>query len=295
VAYSPDGKRLASASRDGTVRVWETRAGQETLKFTGHAKQVLSVAFAPGGDRLASAGDDGRILQWDAVTGRLIHTMNGPGTPVQHLAFSPNGRWLASASGGYTAGGHTVPGEVKIWDAESGQEIRTLAGQGVFRRISFAADSRQLAIAGTGDTVTIWDAEDGQRLGELRGHTKSVLAVAISPDGRRVASAGFDRTVRVWSTEAGQELLSLAGHAQPVYDLAFSPDGLQLASASYDGAVKIWDARPLTPSMLECREARGLLSYLKANPPKGSSIAERIKTDATVSPPVREGAIDLLR
>jgi WD40 repeat protein len=246
VCFSPDGRRLASASYDKTVKVWDAQTGQEQLSLKGHTNQVVSVCFSPDGRRLASASSHGTVKVWDAQTGQELLTLKGA---VGCVCFSPDGRRLASASNDNT---------VRVWDAQSGQEQLTLKGHtfGV-ESVCFSPDGRRLAsasgdIRGRGE-VKVWDAQTGQEVLNLKGHTGFVNSVCFSPDGRRLASASRDRTVKVWDAQTGQELLSLQGHTGYVSSVCFSPDGRRLASGSggwdqqkrdwTSGEVKVWDAQ----------------------------------------------------
>jgi WD40 repeat protein len=247
VAFSPDGKRLASASWDKTVKVWDAATGQETLNIQGHTVRVSNVAFSPDGKRLASASADQAVKVWDAATGQQIFTLEGHSKPVHSVAFSPDGKRLASASG---------DGTVKVWDAQTGQLTHTLNGQaGEVFSICFSPDGKRLASASgnwdarkvqwLGGEVAVWDVATGQLALSLKGHTGRVNSVCFSPDGRCLASGSEDRTVKVWEAQTGQEILTLKGHTREVMSVAFSPDGRRLASASYDHTVKVWDATPL--------------------------------------------------
>jgi WD40 repeat protein/serine/threonine protein kinase len=234
VVFSPDGNRLASASNDHTVRVWDAASGREIRTLTGHTGPVYSVAFSPDGKRLASAGDDQIIKVWDVGSGRNTLSLKGHTNRVASLAFSPRGERLASASDDKT---------VRVWDVVGGREPLTLHGHvaGVVSVI-FSSDGKQLASAGHDRTVKLWDAGSGRETLTLPGHADSVASVAFSPDQKRLASASADRTVKVWDVATGRQLLLLPGHADRVFDVAFSPDGYRLASASFDQTVKVWDA-----------------------------------------------------
>jgi WD40 repeat protein/serine/threonine protein kinase len=287
VGFSPDGRWLASASRDRTVKLWDAATGEETRTLTGHTRPVTSVAFSPDGRRLASASRDGTVRLWDAATGQEIRTLTAH-TAIESVAFSPDGRRLASASADLavrlwdtetgqelrTLTGHTdrvlrvafspdgrrlasasQDRTVKLWDVDTGREVHTLRGhQARVNGVVFSPDGQRLASASEDRTVKLWDAATGQGIRTLTGHTETVLDVAFSPDGRRLASAGWgDRTVRVWDAGSGQETRILTGHTQPVTSVAFSPDGRRLASASEDRTVKLWD----TETEQETRTLKG--------------------------------------
>jgi WD40 repeat protein/tetratricopeptide (TPR) repeat protein len=248
VCFSPDGRRLASASYDNAVKVWEAQTGQEALTLKGHTGPVTSVCFSPDGRRLASASYDQTVKVWDAQTGQETLSLRGHSHMVSSVCFSPDGRRLASASWDQT---------VKVWDARTGQELRTLKGhtEGV-TSVCFSPDGRRLASASWDQTVKVWDAWTGQEQRTLQGHTGIVSSVCFSPDGRRLASASVDLLnlgkaggeVQVWEAQTGQELLTLQGHTGIVSSVCFSPDGRRLASASggkanEPGEVKVWDGQ----------------------------------------------------
>jgi WD40 repeat protein/Flp pilus assembly protein TadD len=233
VAFSPDGRRIASASWDGTVKVWDTSAGQEIRTLVGHTGEVWNVAYGPDGHHLASASSDGTVKLWDTAAGQEFRTLKGHTGPVYSVAYSPDGHRLASASS---------DGTVKLWDAATGRVIRTLKGYATGVGVAFSPDGRRIASASVDQTVKLWDTATGQEIRTLVGHTNAVLSVAFSPDGRRIASASVDQSVKLWDAATGQPTLTLTGHASGVNSVAFSPDGQRLASASGDRTAKLWDA-----------------------------------------------------
>ncbi|MDQ3817421.1 MAG: caspase family protein, partial [Acidobacteriota bacterium] len=239
LAYSPDGKVLASASEDRTVRLWDVATGVPLRTLKGHYADVVSVAFSPDGRMLASGSVDETIRMWDVATGRELRTFLDQGGTVSSVVFSPDGRSLCSASG---------DGTVKLWDVRSGREVlafRTASPTISSVRtsdIAFSPDGRKLIEALDNGNLRLWDAATGQLLREFKGHSDWVFSVAFSPDGHILASGGGDKTIKLWQVESGSELRTLAGDGDTVTSVAFSPDGKNLISGGTDGRVRLWEA-----------------------------------------------------
>ena len=233
-AWSADGRRLASASYDNTVRVWDAESGKCLRTLEGHANRVTSCAWSADGRRLASASEDNTVRVWDAESGKCLRTLEGHADWVTSCAWSADGRRLASGAEDKT---------LRVWDAESGKNLRTLEGHaGPVTSCAWSADGRRLASGALDKTVRVWDAESGKNLRTLEGHANRVTSCAWSADGRRLASASWDNTLRVWDAESGKNLRTLEGHADRVTSCAWSPDGRRLASASWDKTLRVWDA-----------------------------------------------------
>ncbi|KAN0083541.1 WD40-repeat-containing domain protein [Elaphomyces granulatus] len=234
VAFSPDGKVLASASNDNTVRLWDATTGAWKQTLEGHRDSVNAVAFSPDGKVLASGSDDNTVRLWDATTGAWKQTLEGHRDLVNAVAFSPNGKVLASASSDDT---------VRLWDATTGAWKQTLEGhRNSLKAVAFSPDGKVLASASDDITVRLWDATTGAWKRTLGGHRDLVNAVAFSPNGKVLASASSDDTVRLWDATTGAWKQTLQGHSDSVKAVAFSPDGKVLASASNDNTVWLWDA-----------------------------------------------------
>jgi WD40 repeat protein/serine/threonine protein kinase len=273
VAFSPDGQQIASAGHAGLVKVWNAQTGAVTAEFgghrdlTGHRVAIFCVAWHPKGHRIASAGVDA-VRVWDTRTEReafKLPTEQGKNAlAYDAVAFSPDGRYLVAGN---------QAGAVQVWDAGTGQEVRTLDLHSVeIRGVVFSRDGKHLASASGDGKVKLWDAT---RLGE-RQEPRIILQarvpgpslnVAFSSDGRRLATGSEENTVKIWDVQTGRELLPLRGHNGEVYTLAFSPDneGRWVASAGEDSAVKVWDSH--TGKLVRTfRGHTGLVSSLAFSP-----------------------------
>ena len=237
-SFSPDGKRIVSASVDKTVRIWDAENGRQIGQpLNGHTEMVLSASFSPDGKRIVSASWDNTIRIWDAETGRQIgQPLEGHTGYVSSASFSPDGKRIVSASADRI---------VRIWDAETGRRIGPLVGHtSCVRSASFSPDGKRIVSASDDYTVRIWDAETGRQIGQpLEGHTNIVYSASFSPDGKRIVSASGDKTVRIWDAQTGRQIgQPLEGHTNYVCSASFSHDGKYIVSASGDNTVRIWDA-----------------------------------------------------
>ncbi len=249
VAFSRDGRRLASGNWVGSVKLWDAEAGGEPLCTFPETRAALhpvsALAFNQDGERLATASFGRRLDLWDTTTGGRVCTIPQPGALVQCVAFSPDGRRLASAGEDKT---------VHIWDAtpgHEGREVLSLRGHtGACGCLAFSPDGRRLASASTDGTIRVWDAtsdHEGQETLTLR-HSDEIWSLAVSPDGQKIVSAGWAMPPKVWDAQTGQGSVDFPGHKEIVFCVAWhpDPDAQRIAAAGGNGAlftVKVWDAQ----------------------------------------------------
>ena len=232
-ALSPDGQTVATASANGSTRLWDLRTRTELRALAGHGKAVQAAAFSPDGSRVATTSGDGTARIWQVEGEAKPVVLRGHEGAVLHAAFHPTGSRIVTAS---------ADGTARIWNTRTGERLKTLTGHRVaVRSAAFSADGKRIVTGAKDGTARIWNAGTGASLVVLKGHRSDVTSAAFSPDGARVATASSDGTVRLWDAGSGSELAVLRGHGDTVSGAQFSPDGGFLVSASFDGTVRIWD------------------------------------------------------
>jgi WD40 repeat protein/transcriptional regulator with XRE-family HTH domain len=281
IAFSLDGKYVATGSVDTTVRLWDVSSGDLIRVLEGHSAEVGGLAFSPDGKLLLTSSEDGTLISWDVETGDLLRNL--PGFTIFKVSFSPDGTRLAAATINGLQVWMYTPDEPLI--LEESQSILTIpeGSAGIF-----SPDGEKLAALGfgiaNGNAIKLWDVSTGQELITMIGHTDWIGGLAFSPDGKRLASTSLDGTVRIWSLAPGQEIVTVAspgagygtrvvystegrefltnggdgtatiwnsetgeprltvtGHSEEILSVAFSPDGKRFATASDDGTAIVWD------------------------------------------------------
>ena len=232
VAFSPDGRRFATAG-SGVIFLWDAETGKQIEPpLRGHTGQVLDIAFSPDGTVLASCGKDKTIQLWQVGNHQLLMPPKDLPDVVKNLVFSPDGQILAASR----------EGSILLWDYPSLKEHEEIEAHRLsISRLAFRKDAL-LAASSYDGTISLWRIDRHEKVRSLSGHKGQVLSLAFSPDGRVLASGGWDKTIRLWDTNSGNQLGEpIAAHRNAVLSVAFSSDGKILASAGPDKVIHLWD------------------------------------------------------
>jgi WD40 repeat protein/serine/threonine protein kinase len=239
LAFSQDGKWLASGSKTGVVKIWECATRKLIRHLQAHVGNVNRLSFGPDAGQLATAGRDGTVKIWHWRTDEPAFVYSDHDGYVFGVAFSPDGERIASGG---------MDSQVHVWDSSSGRRLLTMAGHDSFvHAISFSPDGQWIASSSEDESVKLWDAGSGEEIAAFRGHDGFVLDLAFDPQGSRIASIGHDGQVKIWDTATSRAMLTLEGHTGWTTGLSFSPDSSLLASCGSTGGntepyeIVIWE------------------------------------------------------
>jgi glycine cleavage system H protein/acyl carrier protein len=232
-AFDPAGRRVVTASDDGTARVWDATTGASTAVLRGHRAAVRAAAFDSEGERVVTAGGEGTARIWDASSGKQLRTLRWPrANVVFSVAFDPVGTRVVT-------GGHD--GTAQVWEAATGKRIAVLEGhRTAVLRASFDSSGRRIVTVSADGTARVWGAANGAAVAILRH--KGINSAAFDDTATRVVTAGADGTARIWDASAGRPLATLRGHGGDVDSAAFDPEGTRVVTAGADGTARVWEA-----------------------------------------------------
>lgn len=241
---SPDGDWIISASKDGSLRLWESRTGKEKKHFVGHENAVRNCVFDRKGLLIVSASDDKTLKVWDVETGKEKMTLKGHEQPVRGCDFSPHSDRVVSAS---------EDGTVRLWDLVSGKEIGSFPGiKGRFLSCKFSPYGEYVIACSSEDAIYLYEVSSRLERSKLIGHSNEVNSAVFSQDGHQILSAGQDGLLILWDIKSGKAIQKFKSdrHQYPVFSCAFSPSGKQMISTSSDWQGWMWEInqeRPLFP------------------------------------------------
>jgi WD40 repeat protein len=229
-AFSPDGRKIATAGPDEAAFVLDATSGRMLTWLQGHTQKVADVAYSADGKRLVTAALDNTARVWDARSGRELAVLRGHHGDVLAARFIPGGRGVATAS---------KDGTVRLWNADGGLERTLRLSRGSVRDVAVSADGRYLAAAAEPD-ARILEVGTGRTIARLRGHDGVVISTAFSPDGGTLVTGGQDQTARLWDVPSGRPLGVLRGHNDYLRSAEFTPDGRSVVTASDDGTARVF-------------------------------------------------------
>ena len=239
VAFSGDGRKIASGSWSGEVRLWDLEESTEKI-LAGHKAGVWSLAFSSDGRLLATGSMDRTLRIWDIRSGGKAKVLRGHTKGVLCVTFKPGTHILATGS---------LDRSVRIWDLDSAKQVKVFKGhQNSVSSVAFNPGGRTLASGSKDRTIRIWDVAMGKVERILQGHQGGVRSLSFSPDGKLLASGSRDETIRIWDPANGTQQKTLKGHSALVVCVRFHPKGFFLASSSSDKSVRLWNLSALADS-----------------------------------------------
>ncbi|NLH72445.1 MAG: protein kinase, partial [Verrucomicrobia bacterium] len=255
--FSPDGRRVVTASADKTARVWDAETGQPATKPLRHDGAVHCAQFSPDARWVVTASDDHTARVWDVQTGEPLYPPLIHDNVVYTAEFSPDGRWIVTAC---------ADKQARIWDARTGQPAASsLAHPDEVASASFSPDGRLVLTVSKDNAARVWDVRSGQPLSPPLQHDGLVNSARFSPDGQRVVTASADMTARVWEASTGRPVTDPLRHEGSVVVADFSPDGQRVLCASSDGTARAWDAQTGQPRSSSIKHPKGL-RYARFSP-----------------------------
>ncbi len=262
--FSADGRRLLTASRDCTTRLWDTANGHPLASPLVHDRRLVRsdqfvwsgnpmwATFSPDGRQVATASLDGKAAIWDSATGQQVSVLMQHPDWVTFVRYSPDGRWLATGC---------RDGRVRYWDAATGQSVGpVLQHSNEVNTIEFDADGRWLLTSSDDGTAQVWEVASGQRVGNPLRHGRAVRGAAFSRDANRVVTGSSDYTARIWDARTSQPLTPDLRHEGIINSVEFSPDGRCVVTTSFDHTARVWDSqtgRPVYPPLVHKGRVRG--------------------------------------
>ncbi|MGK7918467.1 MAG: protein kinase [Trichodesmium sp.] len=270
VVFSPDGKMLATGSRDTTVKILEIPTGKVINTLAGDNSPIWSIAFNSNATQLVAGTYDWRVIVWNLATGEPFRVFEHR-APIWSVAISPDHKIVASASGDRT---------VKIWDLETGYLVFNFPDHSdIVYAIAISSDGKILVSGSADKTIKIEDLKTGDLLNTLTGHTGVIRSIDITPDGKKIVTGSYDQTVKIWDLTTGKLIKTLSGHSAEVVSIDISPDGQYIASGSKDKSIKIWDLQ--TGELMNTLTGHTDEIYTVSFSPDGNSIASGSK-DRTI-------------
>ncbi|MEO8286575.1 MAG: helix-turn-helix domain-containing protein [Chloroflexota bacterium] len=238
VSFSPDSRYVLTASDDGTARLWDAQTHAEVRQFSGLATEDRSgsASFSPDGQQVLTANDDGTAHLWDAQTGAAVTTFTVATGDIYNAAFTPDGK------GVLTTDKEETLRTFRLWNAQTGQELRRFTGPEGSNTFGFSPDGAFALAATVRDPVGIWDMQAGREVRRLEGNTNSIQNAVFSLDGKYVLAGSLDNTARLWDAQTAQLVQQFVGHTAAVFGVALSPDGKQVLTGSGDTTARLWDA-----------------------------------------------------